>query len=319
MVIIYILSIIIIILLYRHFSNQIEGYDARYIDLSFEKCADFCKTTSNCASFGYDRKNNICYPSQIQIAGKPLDSIFKEEYLYDNAVCNKVKPIDIPSKTASFVDRRINSIYVCSETKDMQPKYYLHNYQRFKDIGDGKNIDNIFDIEQYEVRPYNWPRNRYDYNQTDLLQKDRENQLYTPNNVTDITRLTVTPETQQIPVIPEVKTNMLVPDINLQEIKKFITMPFRKEIKIEGNNKVKYIENEEYNNGTYLNDYKCVKDTGFNTCLKYCADDKKCVGVEWNNNMNTSLNVCCPYSSEKDFTIRNSNNKNGKYYKKILI
>ena len=193
-VLVTVLIIILIIFIIMINNNKIiEGYDARYEDISFDKCAEFCKTTSNCSGFGFDALKKICYPSQLPIGGKPLESLFKDQYLYSNATCNKIKSITEPNPIPPFDQRRSNSIYTCTETYDKQPQYYFHNRNSFKNIGEGRNIDDIFDVEEYPVRPYNWPRNRFDYDQKDLLIKTIENETYNKNNITDLNRI-VKPE-----------------------------------------------------------------------------------------------------------------------------
>ena len=308
------------ILLFIRSNKIIEGYDARYTDTTFPVCAEFCKTTANCYGFGYDKKNNVCYPSQLTISGKPLDSIFKGQYSYGNAVCNKVTAIENSIKNASFVDRRANAVYVCSENKDEQPSYYFHNKGTFKNIGEGKNIDNIFEVEDYEVRPYHWPRNRFDYNQIDLLMKERENQLYTPENVTDVNRIIQYPKREAI-IVPQLNKT-LVPDFNLLEtiegLNPFKLLKPNKRILLKDNPDVEFIEHNEYNTGKYMNDYKCVKDISQKSCLEYCVNNPKCVGVEWNPVLNNDLNICCPYSTYGSLIKRDNNKKTGKFYEKII-
>lgn len=169
--------------------SMIEGYDARYPNTGFTDCAEFCKTTAGCAGFGYNKYTNTCYPSQTTINGLPTDSIFKDQFTYSNAVCNKVKPIMVANLDPSFVDRRSNSVFVCSENADIQPSYYFHNNDMFENIGEGRNIDDIFDVDMYQVKPYDWPKNKYDYNNTDLLNKERESQTYVQSTVTDVSRI----------------------------------------------------------------------------------------------------------------------------------
>lgn len=209
MIIIWII-IIIFILCYFYQTKIIEGYDARYTNTSFEKCAEFSKTTSGCYGFGYNKKNNTCYPSALPIFGLPLDSIFKGEYSYSNATCNKVKTIELPKKDPAFEERRSNSVYVCTESDGMQPQYYFHNKNKFENIGEGRNIDDIFDVEMYEVRDFQWPRNRFDYDQQDLLLKEKEGQAFVPNNITDLNRII-----KFIPV-KEKETKIVKPTINVK-------------------------------------------------------------------------------------------------------
>lgn len=185
----------------KYKSNKtIEGYDDRHIDTSLIDCAEFCKTTENCNGFGYDPINKICYPSQLIISGRPLEAIFKDDYLYTNVTCNKPFPIVSSNETPSFVERRNNSLYVCRGAFDLHPKYYFFNHRQFIDIGEGKNLDEIAteypindkiqDVEFYKVNSYNWPINRFEYTQKDLLFNEIENVTFNnKRNITDLNRI----------------------------------------------------------------------------------------------------------------------------------
>jgi len=207
-----IILIIILTLIIFYYYNipLIEGYDARFKDTDFNDCAKFCRTTANCRAFGYDKFNKICYPSQVLITGRPLDSIFRDQYLYTNAVCNKEKFIENPGEFPPFEERRSNSVYTCTEEYNKAPQFYLYNKGIFKNIGEGKNIDDIFDIDDYEVKPFNWPRNNFGPGQDDLYFKKKENETYNSTNITDLNRI--------IEATPQVKPKMdeiiLPPRIN---------------------------------------------------------------------------------------------------------
>lgn len=181
--------VVLIILVFSTNTNtkkRIEGYDARYKNMDISTCADFCKTTAGCFGFGYADKT--CFPSKTTIDGKPYKAIFKDYYSESNVTCNKVNPIIVPNERPSFVDRRINSIYICSE-KNKQPIFYYFNNGKFDHIGEGKNIDEIIDVDEYEVRPYKWPINKFDFDNLDLLIKEYHNRTYVSENVTDINKI----------------------------------------------------------------------------------------------------------------------------------
>lgn len=209
MIIIWII-VLIFLILYFYNKQNIEGYDARIKDTNFDECAKFCRTTANCRAFGYDKFKKICYPSQTVIAGRPIDSIFRDEFLYTNATCNKEKYIEDPSTEPSFEERRSNSIFTCTEDYKKAPQFYLYNKNTFTNIGEGKNIDNIFDIDVYEVKPFNWPRNNFGPGQDDLYIKKIENETYNKNNITDLNRLLETikkPESEMEEIILPPKIN----------------------------------------------------------------------------------------------------------------
>ena len=187
----YLILLIVCLIIYCIINENsiIEGYDAKYNDQTFEKCAEFCKTTAGCQAFGYDKINKICYPSESAISGQPVNSIFGSEYNYNNATCNKPKAVMNAGKNIPFSDRRNNSLFVCTEDIDKFPQYYFHVKGQFKNIGEGKNIDDIFDVDDYEIKPYKWPKNKFNYDNVDLLIKERENQAFVSGNVTQLKRI----------------------------------------------------------------------------------------------------------------------------------
>jgi len=299
------ISILIFTLLLMY-SKPLEHYDARYTGMSFAKCAEFCKTTANCAGFGYDKENEICYPSQTTISGRPLDSIFRREYSYNNAVCNKVDPIVVESKVPTFDMRRKNSVFACSETSDKQPQFYFHNKAEFTNIGEGKNIDEIFDVDEYEVRPYSWPRSRFDFDQLDLLIKERESQTFSSNNVTDLNRvIDFSPKQEQIQIIPS-RPKITIEydlDFNLGKIRdqvvsglkasapKLLIPSSKFEVKMPPSvANPRYEQTNLFNKGQYQRDYKCVRNVPLQSCLNYCSNHSDCVGVEWNRLFDSTNN-----------------------------
>lgn len=330
-----IIAFIILVILWNF--QIIEGYDARYTNTSFTDCAIFSKTTAGCNGFGYDTKNQICYPSKTIIDGKPLYSIFKDEYTEDNAFCNKIQPIEDPNPNPGFVDRRKNSVFICTETKGQHPQYYFENKNAFNNIGEEKNIDDIFDVESYAVKPYNWPVNNFDQNQTDIYQKKKANEVVTPENTTNVNRIiNYTPpeiiEKHKV-IQPETPVRNQL-DFKLENIRNNITNAIKKMApnlliptskynvnpsKTKQTKRDKYItfqENNNMNSGQYLMDYKCTKNIPVKDCLDYCSSQVKCLGVEWNPNFNDSSNVCCPYKTIGEYVKRPENKMSGKFYEK---
>ena len=189
-ILIIVLVLIIVIIYYKYSLSRLEHYDERIKGISLKQCAEFCKTTENCNGFGYDEFKGICYPSQLIISGRPLEATFRNDYLYTNITCNKPFPIIESNDHPSFVDRRDNSLLVCRESFDLHPQYYFFNNGKFNNIGFGHNLDDIFDVDIYKVNKYNWPRNRFNYSQKDLLIKEIENNTFNnKRNITDLNRI----------------------------------------------------------------------------------------------------------------------------------
>lgn len=198
-----VISIIFIIFMVIN-NKKIEMYDDRYINSNMEKCARFCKTTAGCYAFAFDNQNNICYPSReplsgnpsigtisgvstistlpgqssvSRISGFPKGSIYEDYYDRNHTFCNKMFTVRLPSKTVSFVDRRSNAIFSCTDKKRLQPKYYYHNNDRFIKIDEGQNFDFLPQVDEYDVNSYLWPRGKLTTDQLDLLRKVPERRL----------------------------------------------------------------------------------------------------------------------------------------------
>lgn len=221
--------ILLIIILYKT-PITIEHYNDRLTNTTFEQCAKFCKTTANCYGFGYNKQQQVCYPSKSTITGKPLDPniLFKDSYTTQDSICNKIDPIIEPGTNISFDKRRANSIYVCTEKEGLHPQWYLHSHDEFINIGEGKNIDEIFDIDNYNVNSYRWTVNKYDKNNLDLLVHDRAIQNLIESEVTDINRIQeppriITPMTIQPIKKPQTKLNF---DFGLNIIKDNVSKLF---------------------------------------------------------------------------------------------
>lgn len=169
----------------------IEGYDDRHTNMSIQQCGDLCKTISGCYGFGYDPIQRICYPSKETLIGPPLDpnTLFRSEYNPNYVTCNKVDPIIVHTHTPPFDKRRMNSIFVCSERQGMQPQWYLHSRGRFRNIGEGANIDEIFDVDSYGVIDHDWTINKYNFNNIDLLVHDLNAKELNHHTVTNMDRI----------------------------------------------------------------------------------------------------------------------------------
>jgi hypothetical protein len=287
--------IILLVLIIGYFIRpqnlMIEGYDARFDNMDMITCADFCKTHSNCAGYGFDKINKVCYPSESPLGGYPKDSIFKDEYSENNVVCNKFKLIENANNDPAFVDRRMNAIFICRESPTDHPKYYYHNKAQLNDIGNGKQIDKIIDVEAYKVLPYSWPKDKFDYNQTDLLLKYLAGQNILPSNTTNAKEI----DNYKIPIL-----------IHYTAPKDYDTK------------NITYAEKDDANLGNYLYNYGCIKDYSKDACMEQCAKNINCNGFEFNESYKNDKNICCLYRTVGDYVKRNDDKKNGKFYEKII-
>lgn len=331
-----------------HRSNRkIEGYDERLSNTNFEKCARFCKEKAGCFGFAYDKKHNICYPSKSSLLGRPVDdkTLYKDEYTPKHTVCNKGDPIVEPEVAPPFNQRRMNSVYACSEEQGLQPQWYLHTHKRFDNIGEGSKIDEIFNIDEYDVVPYDWPINKYDADKLDYLIEQRIKNRLDDETITSLKRIEEPRKDQMKKVVK--KADFIEPpkvpplDFGLERVRNYAkgvvrevtAFPKRSEydygnINLESftpnlfsskiNQNVIYDAYDDFNAGEYLREYKCLSKIPLNACLDYCSGKDSCVAVEHNPQFGNRRNVCCPYRTVGRFEPRKPFHVNGKFYVKNI-
>jgi hypothetical protein len=337
--------ILLLLIILCKSDNNIEGYDERMVDTNFEKCARFCKGKAGCFGFAYDQNNQICYPSKSSLIGRPVDdhTLFKDEYNPDHAVCNKADPIIPPIVDPPFNQRRMNSIYACSEKEGLQPQWYLHSHKKFDNIGEGRKIDEIFDIDTYNVVSYNWPISKYDAERIDYLLEQRRKQTLNSETITSLSRMENTipvkspdPPIKNItfPVPPKIKPL----DFGLEGVRSFAkeivreasTFPKRSRYDILEQTPVlenfeqdpiikhNYVYNryDDFNAGEYLGNYKCASGIKLKPCLDYCSSKESCVAAEYNPKFGNRKDICCPFRTIGKFEPRQPFHKDGRFYVK---
>jgi len=287
-------------MIYIDNNSIIEGYDARYQNTSFEKCAEFCKTTSGCLAFAYDVHSKTCYPSKETLFGPSADAIFKDGYSIGHTKCRKLNPIVEPTKKLSIVQKRGNSIYSCVENDNLQPQLYLHDKGIFKRLDEGRNIDDIFGIEDYSINSFTWPTNRFNLNQLDLLKLEKDKRRFTSDTVTDIQRVT------KGVVQQENKINITDRNVLEDSLNNPLSIGVTNIYKVT----------DDYNKGEYLKSYKCINNIPLKSCLKYCTVNDNCAGIEWNPSFENRNNVCCPMRNIGKYIPRTDKYKYGKFYLK---
>lgn len=119
-----------------------------YKEKTLENCLQLCKETKNCYGSVYTKSNGKCLLSR--------NIINKENQLVDdNIVC--VKPYNIyesDDNYPSLVERRRNSVFVCSEKANDFPKYYFHNNGKLHHTYEKIMLDGIHDVDNYTVKNY---------------------------------------------------------------------------------------------------------------------------------------------------------------------
>lgn len=129
--------------------GEVEEENKRiYKDRTLENCLQFCKETKNCYGSIYNEKTGKCLLSRSLIN--------KENQLNDdNLVC--VKPYNIYTSHdnyPSLVERRRNSIFVCSKKAEEFPKYYFHNNGKLYHTYEKIMVDGIHNVDNYTIKDY---------------------------------------------------------------------------------------------------------------------------------------------------------------------
>lgn len=284
--------ILFIYILWYLTEPQIEGYDDQ-LNVNIDQCGEFCRGTAGCYGFGFDNKNNKCYPSKTPVTPDPSNQSFGYKYDKDQMLCNKVTPIQEPTKVAGFEERRKNAAYVCSEKENVHPTLYYQHEKKFNKIDEGQNIDFIGYADEYEINPYDWPESAATRDNVNDVVEYRQRVLYGDKYVTDIRRRSGLPVDDEKEIDPD----------QLYDV--------------EGGKKggVYQIEDKRVR-GEYMRPFKCVKDITLRNCMEYCNNREECVGFEYNPQFKDSQAVCCPMKSADMYLERKPPYENGKFYKK---
>jgi len=305
--------IIIVILFFLYYSitynTSIEGYDAKLSNTTLDDCSKFCKTTAGCYGFAYNNDKKICYPSQDMIIGRPEDTVYRGEYTKDNIVCNKSQPITTELQTVPFDQRRANSIFVCTNSEEVFPQTYLHNEGKLTKIGEGKNIDEIFQIDDYKVDKYDWTKRILNNNELSVLHDGLKESGYKINNISDIESI-INKESVDIDKY-EGDNNKESLFMNIWAT--IILWFYKLWYLFVPNDHKNYKEFNKINKGQYLKWFKCQRNIPLNKCIQYCNDNKECIGIEHNPLFMKDKNVCCPYTT-LDLQDRDPKYSNGTFY-----
>lgn len=259
-----------------HDNEEIEHYDAKISNITLTYCGTECTKGYNCAGFGYNHVGGQCFLSKKAIIGKPLDSLYSDEYTKLDRRCNKINRltdnIRIDGNTLTQ-----NSVYICADgEKNVATQYQYANLGASSLEGDKTVIFTDGDVAEtstpenvgYETYDIKWPTEKKDL---ELL----------PNN----------------------RSPDIVPDKTT---------------------KYGFVESDKEFLGQYALAHQCVVNVPLYDCLKYCENNPKCAGTEWNKGMVKTdgttnrlyENVCCPKSIIRQIIPRRNEFNRGKFYVK---
>jgi hypothetical protein len=265
--------------------DNIENFDGKIRTRSEYECANKCSGIYGCAGFTFDNKTNTCYLSKTPIAGKPVNTLFGDDFATTNQyTCNKVFTIMNQSQLEAS-RYNLNRAYNCYTNYNIVDPQVMNYYEvntsetlsgptNLDELKIQRNIDD-HDIKNMNTSPYkiigiDWPNNIKD-NQTFILEANGGN---------------------------------LPTD---ESIYKYVT----------------FIEDGDEHIGEYEYSHECSENIDKYDCLKMCNGSKKCTGVEWNpflmiNRGNKKYeihkNVCCPKTNIVEIIKRRPIYLNGKFY-----
>lgn len=183
-VLIIILIIVIINIIHTDTSmddNEVEHYDAKISNITLTYCGTECTKGYNCAAFGYNPVGGQCFLAKKAIIGKPLDSLYSDEYTKLDRRCNKINRltdnIQINGNTLTQ-----NSVYICADGENnVATEFQYANLGATSLEGDKTTIFTGGDVARtsepenvgYETYEIKWPKVKKDL---ELLPNNRSPQ-----------------------------------------------------------------------------------------------------------------------------------------------
>ena len=297
--------------------DKIEGYDGKISNITLTQCGTECTISENCHGFGYKPVISTCYLSKRPILGEPVESPYQSEYSKLDRRCNKINPIDDVDYINDLTLTQ-NSVYVCSDGSNNENTEFQYANLGASSLETGTMIGHsagrgvptkVANTEAVSTPvAVNYDLYEIDYPDPELgALKDVE------PNFPKLVRL----NDQEIRNIQE-ETKFGAVDLNAREqvlINDELTDEFGRSAFIESD--MEYL-------GQYLLGHQCVVNVPLYDCLKFCANDGKCAGTEWNKSIvrsdgKTSMvyeNVCCPKQVIKKIIPRRNQYNRGKFYVK---
>ena len=302
--------------------KTIEGYDGKISNITLAQCGTECTIGENCHGFAYKPVISTCYLSKRPILGEPVESAYNNEYSKLDKRCNKINPIN---DIDAIDDRTLtqNSVYVCSdgEANDSSEFQYANLGASSLETGDyvggvaGRGVPTKIGDRPDTAAPL-----AVNYDVYEIEYPDPE----------------LGPLRDLEPNFPKlVRLN----DAQLRARQGLSTDAERETILIsdklrDDSGRSAFIESDMEFIGQYLLGHQCVVNVPLYDCVKFCDNQAKCSGVEWNKSIvrpgtddkgnpdGTNLvyeNVCCPKQVIKKIIPRRNQFSRGKFYVKTSL
>lgn len=300
----------------KEIEDDIEGFDGRISNITLTQCGTECTISENCLGFAYKPVISTCYLSKRPILGEPTESPYRSEYSKLDRRCNKINPIN-DVDYINDLSLTQNSVYVCSDgNNNLNTEFQYANLGASSlETGDtiGRSAGGGVPTKVAD-RPATAAPVAVNYDIYDIKYPDPE----------------LGPLKDLEPNFPKlVRMN----DQEIRDAQRAANIPLpiteREQILISPNltdesGRSAFIESDMEFLGQYLLAHQCVVNVPFYDCIKFCANDPKCAGTEWNKSIIRSdgknnyvyENVCCPKQVIKKIIPRRNQFSRGKFYVK---
>ena len=306
-------------------TNTIETYDGKISNVTLTQCGTECTISENCRAFAYKPVSSTCYLSERGILGEPDQSLYVGDYSKLDKRCNKINPInDVDFVSDTTLTQ--NSVYVCSDGENSESSEFQYANLGSSSLESGKQEGASFG-RGVPTKVANRPEPgtplavNYDIYEIDYPDKDliRDSELRTGLR----------------PPVPDLEPNFpkLVDrtdaQIRVEQKEKGIGGYSQDKRRVlinpdSAENPSAFIESDLEFLGQYLLGHQCVVNVPLYDCIKFCDDNEKCAGTEWNRAIVRSdgkenhvyENVCCPKQIIKKMIPRRNEFSRGKFYVK---
>jgi hypothetical protein len=148
-------------------NNNLEHYDLQIKDITEVDCGTRCTEGLNCTGFAFKPIDKVCYLSKTGILGKPIDSIYGDDYSKLDRRCNKINRITDRNRLDGITLTK-NSVYMCSDGESnvaTQFQYANLGASSLEDVRTSVysrgDLDTTTPTDvSYNTMYINWPRER---------------------------------------------------------------------------------------------------------------------------------------------------------------
>jgi PAN domain len=297
--------------------DKVEGYDGKISNITLTQCGTECTISENCNAFAYKPVISTCYLSKRAILGEPVESPYHSDYSKLDRRCNKINPIN----DIDFINDLTltqNSVYVCSDGNNNENTEFQYANLGASSLETGETIGRSAGRgvpTKVAGRPATAAPVAVNYDLFDAQFPDPELgalQDLEPNfpklvrmNDQEIRNEQKKLEGKPLPI--DEREQVLIDETLTDE-----------------SGRSAFIESDMEYLGQYLLAHQCVVNVPQYDCLKFCDNDPKCAGTEWNKSIVRSdgkdslvyENVCCPKQVIKKIIPRRNQFSRGKFYVK---